>query len=73
MFWKNKIEQVGINDTSVFIGTAVAQQTQKHLFNICTTSAQRLRRWSNIVQIFGVCWVAYRQASLGWCMVLGVL
>ena len=22
-----------------------------HLYNICTTSAQRLRRWSNIVQM----------------------
>ena len=31
-----------------------------HLYNICTTSAQRLRRWSNIVQnaiqLFCVCW-----------------
>ena len=25
---------------------------KKHLYNICTTSAQRLRRWSNIVQFF---------------------
>ena len=23
----------------------------KHLYNICTTSAQRLHRWSNIVQM----------------------
>ena len=23
----------------------------KHLYNICTTSAQRLRRWSNLVQM----------------------
>ena len=23
----------------------------KHYYNICTTSAQRLRRWSNIVQM----------------------
>ena len=23
--------------------------SKKHLYNICTTSAQRLRRWSNIV------------------------
>ena len=29
----------------------------KHLYNICTTSAQRLRRWSNIViQMFCVYW-----------------
>ena len=25
---------------------------KKHLYNICTTAAQRLRRWSNIVQMF---------------------
>ena len=29
----------------------------KHLYNICTTSAQRLRRWSNIVQILYKCFV----------------
>ena len=27
----------------------------KHLYNICTTSAQRLRRWTNIVQMFYKC------------------
>ena len=27
------------------------QQSTKHLYSICTTSAQRLSRWSNIVQI----------------------
>ena len=29
----------------------------KHLHNICTTSAQRLRRWSNIVQMLYKCFV----------------
>ena len=29
----------------------------KHLYNICTTSAQRLRRWSNIVQMLYKCFV----------------
>ena len=29
----------------------------KHLHNICTTSAQRLRRWSNIVQMLCKCFV----------------
>ena len=29
----------------------------KHLYNICTTSAQRLRRWSNIVQMSYKCFV----------------
>ena len=27
----------------------------KHLYNICTASAQRLRRWSNIVQMLYIC------------------
>ena len=40
-----------------------SQQTQNiNLYNICTTSAQRLRRWTNIVQMlykmFCVCWVS---------------
>ena len=29
----------------------------KHLYNICTTSAQRLRRWSNIAQMLYKCFV----------------
>ena len=29
----------------------------KHLYNICTASAQRLRRWSNILQVFYKCFV----------------
>ena len=29
----------------------------KHLHNICTTSAQRLRRWSNIVQMLYKCFL----------------
>ena len=29
----------------------------KHLYNICTTSAQRLRRWANIVQMLHKCFV----------------
>ena len=31
--------------------------TTKHVYNICTTSAQRLRRWSNIVQMLYTCFV----------------
>ena len=27
----------------------------KHLYNICATSAQRLRRWSNVVQMLYKC------------------
>ena len=29
----------------------------KHLYNICTTLSQRLRRWSNIVQMLYKCFV----------------
>ena len=29
----------------------------KHLYNICTTLAQRLRRWSNIVKMLYKCFV----------------
>ena len=29
----------------------------KHLHNICTTSAQRLRRWADVVQILYECFV----------------
>ena len=29
----------------------------KHLYNMCTTSAQRLRRWSNIVQMLCKCFL----------------
>ena len=29
----------------------------KHLYNICTTAAQRLRRWSTIVQMLCKCFV----------------
>ena len=29
----------------------------KHVYNICTTLAQRLRRWSNIVQLLYKCFV----------------
>ena len=29
----------------------------KYLYNICTTSAQRIRRWSSIVQMLYKCFV----------------
>ena len=34
-----------------------SQQTQKYLHNICTTSAQRFRRWPNIVHMLYKCFV----------------
>ena len=36
-----------------------AQQTTKHLYNISTTSSQRLRRWSAIVQMFCTYWAGW--------------
>ena len=41
----------------------------RHLYNICTTSAQRLRRWSNIVQKLYKCFVL---AGSYWSMWQGV-
>ena len=38
----------------------------KHLYKICTTSAQRLRRWSNIVQVLCKCFVfTGKHANIG--------
>ena len=34
-----------------------SRQTHKHLYNICTTSARRLRRWADIVQMLYKCFV----------------
>ena len=33
------------------------QANTKHLYNICTTPAQRLQRWPNIVQMLYKCFV----------------
>ena len=38
-------------------GTLSHPANTKHLYNICTTSAQRLRRWSNIIQMLYKCFV----------------
>ena len=43
-----------------------SQQTQNILNNICIPSAQRLRRWSNIVQMLYK-WFVF--AGLYWCIV----
>ena len=37
--------------------SCVCPANTKHLHNICTTSAQRLRRWSHIVQMLYKCFV----------------
>ena len=39
----------------------------KHLYNICTTPAQLLRRWSDIVQMLYKCF-----AFAGMCCVLAI-
>ena len=36
----------------------------RHLYNICTTSAQRLRCWSNIVQMLYKCFVFTRLTKI---------
>ena len=45
--------------TSIFIYMCMYTYpvNTKQLYNICTTSAQRLRRWSNIVQMLYKCLV----------------
>ena len=40
----------------IFLLTAIPANT-KHLYNTCTSSAQQLRRWSNIVQLLYKCFV----------------
>ena len=42
------------------LGKNVIRANTKHLYNICTTSAQRLRLWSNIVQKLYKCFVFAR-------------
>ena len=41
----------------MFGDLGVSQQTKKHLYNLGTTSAQRLRRWSYIAQMLCKCFV----------------
>ena len=36
---------------------SITPANTKHLYSICTTSAQRLRRWANIVQMLYKCFV----------------
>ena len=47
----------------------------KHPYNICTTSAQRLLRWSNVVQMLDTCFVftGYRPQKRGCCCWLFVV
>ena len=42
--------------TVYFLVRCISQQT-KHLYNICTMLAQRLRRWADIVQMLYKCFV----------------
>ena len=35
-----------------------AQQTQKHLYTICTMLDQRRRRWADVVQMLYKCFVS---------------
>ena len=56
-----------VNDTNLYLKTLPVYwfpANTKHLHNICTTSAQRLRRWPNIVQVlykgFVFAWLRYQ-------------
>ena len=41
----------GLHGTVENLRAPTVPANTKHLYNICTTSAQRLRHWSNIVQM----------------------
>ena len=55
----------GISDSDAFVGILALYHGDRdnnpantqHLYNICTMSAQSLRRWSNIVQMLYKCFV----------------
>ena len=40
-----------------FCTSSLNPANTKHLYNICTTPVQRLRRWPNIVQTLSKCFV----------------
>ena len=41
----------------IFYKKASFPANTKHLYNICTAAAQRLRRWSTIIQMLYKCFV----------------
>ena len=41
----------------IFLRSRSIPTSTKHLYNMCTMSAQRLRRWSNIVHMLYKCFV----------------
>ena len=55
--FRNKVYQSSEKESMSDTRCTFPGQTKKHLYNICTTSAQRLRRWSNIVQMLYKCFV----------------
>ena len=55
--WVNISYLLGCHHKTSDFTRIASQQTQKHLHNICTTSAQCLRRWPNIVHMLYKCFV----------------
>ena len=53
----DSVMQVNNSNNCLLYKKAATPANTKHLYNICTTSAQRLRRWSNIVQMLYKCFV----------------
>ena len=47
----------GVRDRRMGESRVRTPEDRKHLYNICTPSAQRLRRWSNIVHMLYKCFV----------------
>ena len=50
---------------SQHVGTENPADT-KHVYNICTTSAQRLRRWADVVQMLYKCFVSAGKEHVSW-------
>ena len=49
------IKVFSVHTNSLGLHSMQDQHTQKHMYNICTTSVQRLRSWPKIVQMFYKC------------------
>ena len=59
------VTAVSLTDAIWLVQSRDVPANTKYLYNICKTSAQRLRRWSNIVQMLYKCCV-YRGAQAKW-------
>ena len=52
------------SDTPPIIHPSPPPVNTRHLYNICTMSGQRRRRWADVVQMFCVCWDLHPKIGL---------